>query len=199
MARSRGLGDVYKRQPLEPIKELAAMPYMQHVQVARMYGFIDRKGNPLPRLVQMELDAPGSVIGPAGKGKGLIDGRDWVDPRLAELDEQDGAAERHSEAIEAKGRRAKKENSPCRETPRELWEQGVSISQAARMLQQDEKEVRRQFADWTTARDFQKKVWGLMDKGVNVDQIAKQLKAEKPDVESAIRERPQGSEAGDAA
>ncbi len=30
--------------PLETIKELASLPYMQHVQIARMYGFIDKRG-----------------------------------------------------------------------------------------------------------------------------------------------------------
>lgn len=186
--------------PLESIKELAALPFMQHVQICRMYGFIDRRGNPMPRLVQMELDSPGSVIGPGAKGKGLIDGRDWVDPRLAELDEQDGAAERNLEAFEEKGRAAKREESPCPESPRDLWEQNVPAAQAAKMLKQSEKDVRKQFADWTADRDFQVKVWGLVDKGVQIDQIAKQLKCgDIEKVKAAILARPQGDGESEAA
>lgn len=180
--------------PLESIKELAAMPYMQHAQICKMYGFIDRKGNLMPRLVQMELDSPGSVIGPAAKGKGLIDGRDWADPRLDELDEQDGAAERHSEAIQEKGRAAQRDKESCAESARDLWEQGVSPQQAAKMLKRHEKEVRKEFGEWTNARDFSKKVWDLVDKAVPVPEIAKQLKADQKKVEAAIRDRPAGSE-----
>ena len=180
--------------PLETIKELAALPYMQHAQIAKMYGFIDRKGNLLVRLVQMELDSPGSVIGPAGKGKGLIDGHDWTDPRLAEIDAQDGAAERNLQAIEEKGRNSRRDSAACKETDRELWEQQVGPAQAAKMLKRDEQSVRKQFADWTAAAEFNRKVWDLMDKGTHIDQIAKQLKAGKDKVEAAIKERPQGGD-----
>ena len=178
--------------PLESIKDLAALPYMQHAQIAKMYGFIDRRGNLMLKLVQMELDSPGSVIGPAAKGKGLIDGRDWADPRLAELDEQDGAAERSMDAIRAKGRESKRDAAPCPETPRELWEQGVGPAQAARMLKQPEHDVRQQFTEWTAATDFNRKVWDLVDKGVHIDKIVKQTKSDKAKVEAAILARPAG-------
>lgn len=173
-------------KPLESIKELCAMPYMQHAQVAAMYGFKDAKGNLLVHLVQKELDSPGSVIAT----KGGMDGRDWKDPRLAELDVQDTAVERAAEAIEKKGRRARKEDKPCRETSRELWEQNVGVEQAAQMLKQSEATVRKQFDEWTAAADLNRKVWDLVDKAVPVDKIAKQLKVDLPRVESAIRDRP---------
>lgn len=185
--------------PLESIAELAKLPYMQHAQVAKIYGFKDSKGNLLVGLVQKELDSPGCVIGPAGVGKGLIDGRDWVDPRLAELDAQDGGtAERNSDAIEsakenmgmaAKNRRAKKAEEPCKETDRELWEQGVGPEQAAKMLKQDSSDVRKRFDDWTAAAAFNRKVWGLVDQSVPTTEICKQLRTDPKKVEAAIKER----------
>jgi hypothetical protein len=183
--------------PLESIKELAAMPYMQHAQICHMYGFLDRRGNPMTRLVQMELDLPGSVIGDGAKGKGLIDGRDWVDPRLAELEKSEGAADRATDAIEAKGKRARKEAEKCPESARDLWEQGVSAGQAAKMLRQKDADVAKQFNEWTASRDFGKKVWDLVDKGVPVPEICKQLKTDSKKVEAAIRSR--GGEESEAA
>ena len=175
--------------PLESIAELAKLPYMQHAQIAEIYGFKDRRGHLLTRLVQMELDAPGSVIGEAAKGKGLVDGRDWKDPRVDEIDNEEGAADRAFEAIEAKGRRARKESAPCKETDAELWEQGVSAEQAAAMLKQDVAGVRKRFADWTAAAAFNRKVWELVDKGVPAGEICKQLRTDPKKVQAAIEER----------
>lgn len=181
--------------PLESIKELVAMPYMQHAQVAEMYGFKDRRGNLMVSLVQKELDTPGSVL----KTPGSVDGRDWVDPRLAELDQEDGAAERHAEAIEKKGRRSRKESAPCPESAKDLWGQGVSATQAAKMLQKPEAEVSKQFSDWTAAAEFAKKVWELTDKGVPIGEICKQMKTDPKRVEAALRERPPVGGEADAA
>lgn len=183
-------------KPLESIKELAAMPYMQHAQIARMYGFKDRKGNLLVHLVQRELDAPGSVISTPGG----MDGRDWVDPRLAELDEGESAADRACQAIEEKSKRAKKDAGPCKETAEELWQQGVSPAQAAKMLKADEAATAKQFSQWTAEREFNRKVWDLVDKAVPVGEIVKQLRTDPKKVEGAIRARPAvGSETEEAA
>lgn len=180
--------------PLETIKSLAGLPYMQHAQIAEIYGFRDRQGRLMPSLVQKELDAPGSVLNTPGS----VDGRDWKDPRVTELDEQDTAADRAEEAIERKGRRSRKESSPCTETPRELWEQGVGPVQAAQMLKQDHADVAKQFAEWTASSEFNRKVWAMLDDGAAVDKIAKKLKSTEEKVTVAIRERPMvGAPAGE--
>lgn len=181
--------------PLESIAELAKLPYMQHVQIAQMYGFIDRRGNPMPALVQQELQTPGSVLNTPKS----VDGRDWKDPRLADIDQQDNKAAEVSEAIREKGRRSRKETAPCKETARELWEQGVSPAQAAMMLKEDERIVAKQFAGWTAYREFSGKVWELVDKAVPLPEICKRLKADPKKVEAAIRDRPMvGAGVGDA-
>jgi len=176
--------------PLESIKELAAMPYMQHVQICKIYGFTDRRGNPMTRLVQMELDTPGSVIGEAAKGKGLIDGRDWSDPRLDELDAEDSAADRAVEQISRKGRQSRKESGKCPESLRELWEQGVGAAQAAKMLQQSDSEVAKQFADWDELKVFTSRVYELSDKKVPIGEICKQLRTDPNKVQAVLKDRP---------
>lgn len=179
--------------PLETIKELAALPYMQHAQIAAIYGLKDRHGNLLTSLVQKELDTPGSVINTPGS----IDGRDWVDPRLKELgiedegdDDSQGGGSSNSEAVKRKARRAVEESKPCKESPAELWEQGVTPKQAAAMLRQEEKDVAKQFEQWTNERAFNKKVWEAVDQGVAVPEISKRLKTDPAKVQAAIEARP---------
>lgn len=176
--------------PLETVAELSKLPYIQDIQIAKMLGIKDRNGNLWPRGVQLERETPGCVM----KTPGGMDGRDWIDPRLADLDYEEAAADRAEEAIEKRTRRERKADKPCPETPRQLWEQGVGIPQAARMLKQPEADVAKQFADWTAAKEFSRKVWELVDKAVPLDKIAKQLKADQAKVEAAIRERPVTSE-----
>jgi len=122
-------------RPLESIKQLHDEK-VTHNQIAKMYGLVDERGNPQGHLIQKELDAPGSVIGP-----------DWKDPRVKELEAKRSAASRHAAAIQ-KARTPNPKAPPCPETPRELWEQRVSVEQSAKMLQQTEDEVRAQFAKW---------------------------------------------------
>lgn len=172
--------------PLEPIKQLCGMPYMTHAQVAEMWGLRDRNGKLMPSLVQKELDTPGSVIATPGG----MDGRDWVDPRLKDLEQDEANDDDRTERVARKGRNAAKESAACKETAEQLWEQEVPPKQAAAMLKRPEAEVAKQFNDWTAARDFQLKVWKMMDEAVPVEQIAKKLKAKVPAVEDAIRARP---------
>ncbi len=172
--------------PLEAIKSLAALPYMQHAQIAEIYGFRDRKGNLMPALVQKELDTPGSVIGT----RGAIDGRDWTDPRLKDVEQDESDDTERTEKLSRKGRQASKEAAACKESPEELWEQNVSVRQAAQMLRREEPEVAKLFAELTAARDFNGKVWKLMDDAVPIEKIAQKLKADQAKVEAAIRARP---------
>jgi len=136
--------DVPELPPLEPIAELAKLPNITHTQIAKMWGFTDRNGQPMPHLVQRELNHPGSVINTAGS----IDGRDWVDPRIAERNAAKQAAERHLSALE----RPKDEAPPCKETPQELWEQNLSPKQAAKMLRTSVEEVQRLWDEFEAAR-----------------------------------------------
>jgi hypothetical protein len=62
--------------PLEPIDELREQN-VSDTQICHIYGFLDRRGCPMPWLVQQELDEPGSVLSVPN----VIDGRTWEDPR----------------------------------------------------------------------------------------------------------------------
>lgn len=138
--------------PLETIADLAKLPNMQHIQIAKMYGFFDRQGRPLIHLVQRELDKPGSVLNTPGS----VDGRDWKDPRLADIETHEEEDDDTPE-MNRKSRRAKDEEKPCPESPQDLWEQRVPVAQAAKMLKQTEKEVALLFAkfDATKKADLQ--------------------------------------------
>lgn len=113
---------------LESIKELAALPNMSHEQIARMYGFVDAKGRPETHKVAQELATPGSVIGP-----------DWVHPEeAAKRKRYEEAKARQQEA----GHTKQAARAPaCPETPLELFQQGVSVAQSARMLQWTEEDT----------------------------------------------------------
>lgn len=131
--------------PLESIADLEKQK-VPHGQIAKIWGFIDRRGEPMPVLVQRELDKPGSVI----KAKGSIDGRDWRDPRLPE-EATTQPAEARKKKSAAKTKAAK--GDPCKETPFELWEQQVAVSQAAKMLQLPESEVEELFFEFMEAKE----------------------------------------------
>lgn len=177
---------------LESIAELARLPNINHVQIAKIYGFIDRYGQWMPHLVQRELDKPGSVINTPGS----VDGRDWCDPRIP----KDGneAAEKHTKAIEEKRQRATKAAQPCRETPRELWEQKVSVRQAAKMLCVDEGEVAQLFGEYDAEREKSIASGEIVDattqaarelkaKGKTIAQIADTLGISEQQVTAALK------------
>lgn len=129
-------------RPLEPIAELRRQG-VDDRQIAKMWGFVNRRGEEMPWLVQEEIDKPGSIT----KTRGAMDGRDWEDPRLRDLRESEGAGERHAEGVmRRRARKAESANAdepkPCPETPKELWEQGVSPEQSAAMLRRPLDEVK---------------------------------------------------------
>lgn len=135
--------------PLETIQELRDQNVDDN-QIAKMYGFIDRRGNPMPWLVKRELEKPGSVL----KTPGAIDGRDWMDPRLKDVRP---TFSRDDEAEAEKMEAAEVEAAPCPETPRELWEQDVPAAQAAKMLRRPLAEVEAEFQQLTAEREKKKK------------------------------------------
>lgn len=179
--------------PLESIPSLASLSGITHLQIAKIYGFKDRNGQWMPHLVQRELDKPGSVL----KTPGAVDGRDWRDPRVP-ADDGNAAAELHSKAIAAKRQRSAKSAKPCPETPRELWEQKVSIKQAARMLCRPEDEVAQLFGDFDAEREKALESGELVDattqairelkaKGKTIVQIAETLQLSEQQVAEALR------------
>lgn len=137
-----GKGPSARLRPLESIASLRALPGMTDLQIAKIWGFKDRHGNWLPHLVQEELDRPGSVL----KTPGAIDGRDWRDPRLSPSG--NAPAERIATKVSEKRKKEARKTEPCPETPKQLWEQKVSVSQSAKMLQRDEAEVATLFAQF---------------------------------------------------
>ena len=131
-------------KPLETIKELVEQK-VSHEQIAKIYGFTDRRGNVLPWLVQRELDKPNSVLNTSG----AIDGRDWRDPRLPPVEDSSPEDER----LVRKSKAAADDQKPCPELPRELWEQKVPAKQAAKMLRRSVTEVEELFAGFELERE----------------------------------------------
>ncbi len=128
--------------PLEGIAELDSQK-VPHEQIARIYGFRDRHGRWMPELVKRELAKPGSVL----EAKGSVDGRDWIDPRVAARQAKEEAAETSYGKVERRG--AVKAKQPCPETSRQLWEQSVPVKQAAVMLCRPQEDVLAEFDAWT--------------------------------------------------
>lgn len=62
---------------LKPLESIAQLEKEQvpHSQIARIYGFLDARGEPQPWKVEEELAKPGKHTGP---------GTGWVDPRVLE-------------------------------------------------------------------------------------------------------------------
>lgn len=106
-----------KEVNLESMKELHDQG-VSHEQIARIYGLVDREGRGKSHLVDKELQTPGSVIGP-----------DWKHP-----DAQTQATVA-AQATQASKRLQEIAAPACPETPEELYLQGVSAGQAAKMLQ----------------------------------------------------------------
>lgn len=143
-------------RPLETIAQLRDQK-VNDIQIAKIWNFIDRKKNPLPHLVQAELDNPGSIT----KGNGMVDGRDWVHPQAAEMADIEAGADMGDDDFDdddageilspmARKRKQAEEDKPqrCPETPRELWEQKVSVEQSAKMLLMPVAEVKEMFRAW---------------------------------------------------
>ena len=125
-------------KPMESIKELDAQG-VSHEQIARMYKIVDpNTGEPQGWKIKQELAEPGSVIG-----------KDWKDPAVAELERQQKESTRRSRgSLAEKSGRAEAASAPCPESPLELWQQGVSIEQSARMLKIPMAEVEAMFSEF---------------------------------------------------
>lgn len=130
-------------RPLESLQTLREQK-VTDMQICTIYGFFDRKGNAMPWLVQQELDKPGSIL----QAPGAIDGRDWHDPRVPPNQKATDDADESDRAVTRKTKAAEREAAPCPETPHELFQQGVSIAQAARMLRQEESVIAGMWADF---------------------------------------------------
>jgi len=132
-------------QPGEPvyresIKELDKQ-VVPHEQIARMWGLRNADGTGRPHLVQQELDNPGSVIGP-----------DYIHPDDVEAGKDAEEARRTYQSMRdtmtSAAAEAAAESQPCPETSQELWLlPGMTIRQAAKMLQRTEDDVA---AEWQT-------------------------------------------------
>lgn len=194
-------------RPLESIKELVSQG-VTHMQIAKMYGFFNRNGDPMPHLVQRELDKPGSVL----ETKGAVDGKDWIDPRLKEQQEAAEAAARHTGRLADKTKKAAVEHEPaCPESPRDLWEQNVSPKQAAKMLRKPLAEVEGLWAQFDQEREDRlagdedgadggeaatstvdentAMIYGLADEGMEAAKIAAEMKMSRRAVEKVLGQR----------
>ncbi len=158
--------------PLEPIKLLIdgdqyGSGKVNWQQVAKMYRWFDRDGNPDVAKVMKEYQDPGSVIGP-----------DWVDPRIAEWrverlrkKRQSGGSAGIPKSPKAKRGKADDEDSkPCKETPFELWKlPGMPVAQAARMLKKPMEEVQALFDGFQAKKDEEeRRRLGIVDSPANV-------------------------------
>ncbi len=136
--------------PLEPIADLLALkPPTPEPQICQMYGFIDEHNRPEIWKLREEIKKPGTHTDPA-KG--------WKDPRVAERErlaqEQEDRATAGTRLRSNRARRAApKEEEPCRETPEQLWREGVDVRQAAKMLLQPEKVVADLYAGFQADSD----------------------------------------------
>lgn len=130
----RGVADL---MPLESV-ELLNQQGVDHVQIAKIYGFVNARGIPDTKKVEEELKKTGCHTGP---------GTGWVDPRVLERQREQEAASRNFQA--ARERRAPREQTqqepapkPCPETIEELIDQDVDDEQIARMHRVPIDEVR---------------------------------------------------------
>jgi len=126
------------KKKTEPLRDLVDLPGMTTMQVAKMYGFIDRHGNPMPHLVSMELEKPGSVT----QTPGAVDGRDWFDPLDPPVVEE---ADDEPATDKLPIRPKKPEPKPCPESLETLFRQGVSVEQAAKMLIRPPAEIHAEY------------------------------------------------------
>lgn len=115
----------------EPLKDIMALPGMSTMQAAKMYGFIDRHGNPMPHLVTRELETPGSVT----KTPGAVDGRDWFDPLNPPEVAEDSDDDTDDKPIRRPARDKPKavDKPKCPESLDDLRRQKVPLEQVVRM------------------------------------------------------------------
>lgn len=145
--------------PLEPIKLLIdgdqyGNGKVNWQQVAKMYRWFDKDGNPDVGKVMKEYREPGSVITD-----------DWVDPRIEEWRAERMKRKRQSgdgAALMVKmpkiGKRSAaasdEDSKPCKETPFELWKlPGMRVEQAAKMLKKPMDEVQSLFDEFQAQKD----------------------------------------------
>jgi hypothetical protein len=119
-------------KPLEPIAVLRDQK-VSDAQIARIYGFVDRRGSPMPWKVQEELNEPGRHTGP---------GTGWVAPIHRKRAEE---ATRRAEAVEraraAGDRKIQRASAPPPESLAELIGQGVGLAQLCKILRKTRGEV----------------------------------------------------------
>lgn len=129
-----------RRESMAELKE-QKVPYEQ---IAQMFGLMDPDGRPQVDLVLKELATPGSVIGP-----------DWVHPDDREADRN--LAEANQRLHGTLSPKSKPKRDVCKETPRELFDQGVGVVQAANMLNVDRIGLEPQWAAWTEEKEAAEK------------------------------------------
>lgn len=136
--------EVVSLEPLyiEPIKDLIEQKVTRE-QIARMYGFVDRQGRPETWKVQEELDKPGTHVN-----------ENWVHPaeRKHRQRIEESRHRREDAVLNGAARKMKKTRLPCPETCRELWGQGVTAAQAAKMLDRPPREIEQEYRDFEDER-----------------------------------------------
>ncbi len=167
-----------QRRPIESMKMLAAQN-VAHEQIARMHGLVDDAGHGKYWLVEQELSQAGSVMGSDGFPKA-----EFL-PRPTEP--------KHRTAKKMTRRADKTEDKPCPESPRELWQQGVSEAQAAKMLHKSEaavKELYESFDDELAngpSEETTTKILELAGAGLDAAKISKKVDCTKRVVESVVK------------
>jgi hypothetical protein len=111
---------------------------LDHGYIARAWGLYDEYGDEDLARVQKEIETPGSVINDK-----------YVHPNDAKAEaERDEQHERYAESLETIGEPAGK-RKPCKETPKELFRQGVEVPQAANMLMKSIETIEKQWAEFS--------------------------------------------------
>ncbi len=185
-----------KSQPLPALESIASLKQLRNItdtQIAKIWGLKDRFGNLSVQMVQQELDKPGSIT----QTPGAMDGRDWIDPRLARKNKGQASKSRQVEALAEKSKAARKPVKPIPESPKDLWEQKVSVAQAAKMLGKSAEEVENLFKLFEEERDEALKSGAILSaqtqairelaaKGKGPSAIAKEMKLDPKLVAAAI-------------
>lgn len=131
----------FKPKRLESMQELNEQK-VPLWQIAKIYKLLDENGEPDQDAVRRELATPGSVIGP-----------DWVHPdeqdRRRQLERQ---AERRSAITSTTRQRVKAAKPVCPESCEELFRQGVSAAQVAKMLGREEEEIQAEYDAFRQAK-----------------------------------------------
>jgi hypothetical protein len=126
---------------LEPVKQLVDLLNASpggRMQICRMYGFFDDRGQPHPEWIDEELAKPGSRTGPETGWKHPM-ARRYEGLSAEELGEMEATIKA------CQGKRGRLE-AVCRETIKELVELGVLMPQVVRMTHKTEAEIRTECA-----------------------------------------------------